>query len=148
MCRRTTKAQHDTQGDGYAYTKEWATWYITNNLIKNGNVPGVVMALVDDQEIVWQEAFGYANLEKEIFVSVDTVYKMASVTKPFTALAIMKLYEDGIIDLDAPITDYLPDFSIKTRFPDSDPITIRSILSHRGGFTHPENRPDRRGCRA
>jgi len=130
----------DIQGDGYAYTKEWATWYITNNLIKNGNVPGVVMALVDDQEVVWQEAFGYANLEKEIFASVDTVYKMASVTKPFTALAIMKLYEDGVIDLDVPITDYLPDFSIKTRFPNSDPITIRSILSHRGGFTHPENR--------
>ncbi len=142
LCSCTGEPQKpaDIQGDGYAYTKEWATWYITNKLIKNGKVPSVVMALVDDQEVVWQEAFGYANLEEEIFASVDTVYKMASVTKPFSALAIMKLYEDGVIDLDVPITDYLPDFSIKTRFPDSDPITIRSILSHRGGFPHPENR--------
>jgi len=140
LCSCTGPKCEDTHGDNYACTKEWATWYITNNLIKNGNVPSVVMALVDDQEVVWQEAFGYANLEKEIFASVDTVYKMASVTKPFTALAIMKLYEDGVIDLDVPITNYLPDFSMKTRFSDSDPITIRSILSHRGGFPHPENR--------
>jgi CubicO group peptidase (beta-lactamase class C family) len=122
------------QGDGYAFTKEWATWYITNQLIKNGNVPSVVMALVDDQEVVWQEAFGYADLEEKIFASVDTVYRVASVSKPFTGLAIMKLYEDGMIDIDAPITDYLPDFSVKTRFPDSDPITIRSIMAHRAGL--------------
>jgi CubicO group peptidase (beta-lactamase class C family) len=68
------------------------------------------------------------------------VYRAGSVSKTFTGLAIMKLYEEGIIDLDAPITDYLPDFSMKTRFPDSDPITIRSIMSHRSGLADPENR--------
>ena len=133
-CTGEPQKPADIQGDGYAYTKEWATWYITNKLIKNGKVPSVVIALVDDQEVVWQEAFGYADLEEQVFASADTIYRMGSISKPFTALAIMKLYEDGIIDLDAPITDYLPDFSLKTRFPDSDPITIRSILSHRSGL--------------
>ena len=139
-CTGEPQKPSDTQGDGYAYTKEWATWYITNKLINNDNVPGVVVALVDDQEVVWQEAFGYANLEEEIFASDDTVHRIASITKTFTTLAIMKLYEEGIVDLDAPITDYLPDFSIKTRYPDSDPITMRSILSHRSGLPDPENR--------
>jgi CubicO group peptidase (beta-lactamase class C family) len=133
-CTGEPRKPANIQGDGYAYTKEWATWYITNQLIKNGNVPSVVMALVDDQEVVWQEAFGYADLEEKKFASVDTVYRVASVSKPFTSLAIMKLYEEGVIDLDAPITDYLPDFSVKSRFPDSDPITIRSIMAHRAGL--------------
>ena len=139
-CTGEPQKPTDIQGDDYTYTKEWVTWYITNELMKKANVPGVVLALVDDQEIVWQESFGHANIEDEKFASADTVYRVASVSKTFTALAIMKLYEDGIIDLDEPITDYLPDFSIKSRFPDSDPITIRSILSHRTGLADPENR--------
>ena len=116
-CTGEPQQPADTQGDGYAYTKEWATWYITNELMKKANVPGVVVALVDDQEIIFQDAFGYADLEEKIFATADTVYRMGSISKPFTALAIMKLYEEGIIDLNAPITDYLPDFSIQSRFP-------------------------------
>ena len=82
-CTGEPQKPADIQGDGYAYTKEWATWYITNNLIKNGNVPSVVMALVDDQEVVWQEAFGYADLEEKKFASVDTVYRMGFRFKTF-----------------------------------------------------------------
>jgi CubicO group peptidase (beta-lactamase class C family) len=139
-CTREPRKPADIQGDGYAFTKEWVTWYIEHQLMQKGKVPSVVIALVDDQDVVWQEAFGYADLEEKKLASFDTVYRVGSVTKTFTALAIMKLYEDAIIDLDAPITDYLPDFSMKSRFPDSDPITIRSLLSHRSGLTDPENR--------
>jgi len=133
-CSGEPPKPNDIQGDGYTYTKEWVTWYITNELIKKTKVPSVAVALVDDQEVIWQDAFGFANLEEQIPATVNTVYKMGSVSKPFTGLAIMKLYEDGIIDIDAPITNYLPDFSMQSRFPDSDPITIRSIMSHRAGY--------------
>ena len=85
-CTGEPQKPADLQGDDYAYTKEWATWYITNELMKKANVPGVVVALVDDQEVVWQEAFGYANLEEEIFASGDTVHRIASITKTFTLL--------------------------------------------------------------
>jgi CubicO group peptidase (beta-lactamase class C family) len=56
------------------------------------------------------------------------------VTKVFTAIAIMQLYEEGNLDIDKPVTDYLPDFSIHQRFPESLPVTIRSILTHHSGL--------------
>jgi CubicO group peptidase (beta-lactamase class C family) len=139
-CTGEPQKPENIQGDGYAYTKEWITWYVTNELMKKVNVPSVTVALIDDQEIVWQEAFGYANLEEKNPATVDTVYRMGSVSKPFTGLAIMKLYEDGVIDIDAPITDYLPDFSMQSRFSDSDPITIRSIMAHRAGLPRESSR--------
>jgi len=133
-CTGEPQKPENIQGDGYAYTKEWITWYITNELIKKTKVPSVAVALVDDQEVVWQETFGFANLEEQIPATVDTIYRIGSVSKPFTALAIMKLYEEGLMDLDAPITDYLPGFSMQSRFPESDPITIRNLMSHRSGI--------------
>jgi CubicO group peptidase (beta-lactamase class C family) len=96
------------------------------------------VALIDDQEVVWQEAFGLANVEQETPASADTVYRLWSVSKVFTALETMRLVEEELIDLDAPITDYLPDFSIQSRFPGSGPITVRSILAHRSGLPRNE----------
>jgi CubicO group peptidase (beta-lactamase class C family) len=98
----------------------------------------VAVALIDDQDTVWQEAFGLANIEKDIPATVDTVYKLWSVSKVFTAIETMRLVEEGLVDLDAPIQDYLPDFSIQSRFPEPEPITIRSILSHHSGLPRNE----------
>ena len=116
-----------------SYTVDYAEYRI-NQLMRQHHLPSVVVALIDDQATVWQEAFGLANVEKDIPATVDTVYKLWSVSKVFTAIETMRLVEEGLVDLDAPITDYLPDFSIQSRFPDSEPITIRSILAHRSGL--------------
>lgn len=121
----------------YAYMVEYADQRV-REMMKRYHLPSVAVALIDDQDIVWQEAFGVANVEQEIPASTDTVYRLWSVAKIFTAIETMRLVEEGLVDLDAPITDYLPDFSIQSRFPVSRPITVRSILSHRSGLPRNE----------
>ena len=102
--------------------------------MKQYHLPSVAVALIDDQDVIWQEAYGLENIEEEIPATPDTIYKMYSVAKVFTAIEMMRLVEEGLIDLDAPITDYLPDFSIQSRFPNSDPITVRAVLAHHAGL--------------
>ena len=121
----------------YSYTVDYAEHRI-RQLMKQRHLPSVAVALIDDQDVIWQEAFGLANVEKDIPATADTVYKLWSVAKVFTAIETMRLVEEGLVDLDAPITDYLPDFSIQSRFPDSEPITIRNILAHHSGLPRNE----------
>ena len=117
----------------YAYTVDYAEHRI-QQVMKQHDLPSVAVALIDDQETVWQEAYGWSNVEEETPATVDTVYKMWSVAKVFTAIETMRLVEEGLLDLDAPITDVLPDFSIQSRFQDPEPITVRSILAHHSGL--------------
>lgn len=100
--------------------------------MKEHDLPSVVIALIDGEDIIYEQAFGFSNLEEAIPATVETVYKVGSIAKVFTAIEIMRMYEEGLIDLDSPITEYLPDFSIKNQ--SSDPITVRSLLAHRSGL--------------
>ena len=117
----------------YSYTIEYVNYQV-NRLMDKYDLPSVVVALIDDQEVVYKQAYGLANLETKKPATLDTVYKLGSITKLFTGIEIMRMYEEGLIDLDAPITDLIPDFSINSRFSFSEPITIRSILAHRSGL--------------
>ena len=73
-------------------------------------LPALSIALVDDQRIVWARGFGFADPEGRVAATADTVYRVGSVSKLFTDLAVMQLVEQGKLDLDAPVTNYLPDF--------------------------------------
>jgi CubicO group peptidase (beta-lactamase class C family)/D-alanyl-D-alanine dipeptidase len=95
-------------------------------------LPALSIALVDDQSIVWARGFGFADRERKKPASADTVYRIGGVSKVFTAIAVMQLVEQGKVDLDAPITDYLRDFRPKNLF--GTPITLRMLLSHRSGL--------------
>ena len=117
----------------YFYAIEYADYRI-DKLMQEYDLPSVCVALIDDQSVVYKQAYGLANVEKSTPATLDTVYKLGSITKLFTGIEVMRLYEEGLVDLDAPITDYLPDFSINSRFSSSEPITIRSILAHRSGL--------------
>jgi CubicO group peptidase (beta-lactamase class C family) len=117
----------------YGYVENYAEHKI-HQIIKRHHLPSVAVALIDDQNTVWQDTFGWANIEEKIPARSDTVYKLWSVAKVFTAIETMRLVEEGRVDLDAPLTEYIPDFSIQSRFPDSEPITIRSILTHHSGL--------------
>jgi len=117
----------------YTYTMAYAEHRI-QQVMKQKHLPGFEVALIDDQDVIWQETFGLANLEKNQPAETDTVYRLWSVAKAFTAIETMRLVEDGLVDLDTPITEYIPDFALQSRFPDSEPITIRSILTHRSGL--------------
>jgi CubicO group peptidase (beta-lactamase class C family)/D-alanyl-D-alanine dipeptidase len=95
-------------------------------------IPGLSIAIIDDQQIVWAEGFGVADPHARKPATAATVYRIGSVSKLFTDIAIMQLVERGEVNLDAPVTDYLPDF--KPRNPFGTPITLRQLMSHRSGL--------------
>jgi CubicO group peptidase (beta-lactamase class C family) len=95
-------------------------------------IPGLSIAIIDDQQIVWAEGFGMADPHAMKPATAATVYRIGSVSKLFTDIAIMQLVERGELNLDAPVTDYLPDF--KPRNPFGTPITLRQLMSHRSGL--------------
>jgi CubicO group peptidase (beta-lactamase class C family) len=102
------------------------------------NIPGLSIAIVDDQGILWAEGFGYTDWNRRTPVSPDTLFSIQSMSKSFTATAAMFAAQDGLVDLDAPITDYLPDFHVNSIF-EANPeqkITLRMLLSHTAGFAH------------
>lgn len=117
----------------YSYTIEYTEQKI-QQLMKQQHLPSIAIALIDDQDTVWLYTFGLANIEKDLPAESNTVYKLWSVAKVFTAIETMRLVEEGLVDLDTPVTEYLPNFSIQSRFLDSEPITIRRILTHRSGL--------------
>ena len=121
-----------TPGD-HEHLKAHLRWYILRGMRKAG-VPALSIALVDDQQLVWAEGFGYADRERHIPATPETVYQIGSITKVVNALAVMQLVEQGRMDLDRPITDYLPEFCMHTRWPQAAPITPRALLCHHAGL--------------
>lgn len=127
------RAEETSPATRYAPTVERAEDRVSR-MMKRYHLPSAAVALIDDQDTVWLRPFGWSNVEDQIPATPDTVYKMWSVAKVFTAMETMRLVEEGLIDLDAPISDYLPGFSIQSRFTDAPSITVRSILSHHAGL--------------
>jgi CubicO group peptidase (beta-lactamase class C family)/D-alanyl-D-alanine dipeptidase len=97
------------------------------------NLPALSIVLVDDQRIVWARGFGLADPVAKKPADADTAYCVGSVSKLFTDLAVMQLVERGSLDLDAPVTKYLPDFKPVNPFNDK-PITLRQLMTHRSGL--------------
>ncbi len=81
-------------------------------------IPGLAIAIVDDKGILWIEGFGYTDRNQQIPITQDTLFSIQSMSKSFTATAAMFAAQDGLVDLDAPITDYLPNFHINSIFED------------------------------
>lgn len=100
--------------------------------MKEKGLPALSIALVDDQKIVWAKGFGEAVPKAKTAAAADTVYRVGSVSKLFTDLAVMQLVEQGKLDLDKPVTDYIPEFAPKNPF--GKPITLRQLMSHRSGL--------------
>lgn len=97
-------------------------------------VPGLSIAVVYDQEIVWAKGYGYADLEKKIPATPSTVYRIGSITKVFTSTAIMQLRDAGKLRLDDPVSMHLPWFHVRNPFPDEPEITVRELLTHTSGL--------------
>ena len=88
-----------------------------NYEVESKQLPAFSIALVDTDKTIWSEGFGYQDSEKKIPATADTVYRVGSVSKLFTDIAIMQLVERGQIDLDAPVQNYLPAFAPKNDAP-------------------------------
>lgn len=121
-----------TRGD-YQSTQTYLTELIQYEMKKN-NITGLSIALVDDQKVVWAQGFGYADKSKKLLATPETVYRVGSVSKLFNATLAMQLAEQGKLDIDKPLQTYLPEFSIKSRFPEAGPITPRNIMTHHSGL--------------
>ena len=97
-------------------------------------LPGVSLSVVHDQELVWAAGFGWADVERRIPATPDTRYRIASITKTFTATAILQLRDAGRLQLDDPLTKHLPWFALPSKHADAPPITIRHLLTHTAGL--------------
>ncbi|WP_169578554.1 serine hydrolase domain-containing protein [Salinimicrobium terrae] len=102
------------------------TIYMTKN-----KIPGASVSVVKGEEILLSKAYGMADIENFAPVTPGTLFRLASVSKPITAVAVMQLVEQGKIDLDAPVQKYVPDFPQKKH-----QITVRQLLAHTSGIRH------------
>ncbi len=93
--------------------------------------PGLAIAITDRHRLLHLANYGYANLDAKTPVTPDTRFEVGSIGKSFVALALLQQHEAGRLDLHAPITDYLPWFSIQSEFA---PITVHDVLSHSAGL--------------
>lgn len=91
---------------------------------------GLTIGFVKD-DFTWVSAYGYADLENKVPAKPESAYRLASVTKPMTAIAVMQLVEKGKINLDAEVQTYVPYFPKKQW-----PVTVRQVLGHLGGISH------------
>jgi len=102
--------------------------------MKKNNIRGASIILVDGDSVVWEEYFGYADVEKEKKIDENTLFKVGSVSKLFTGTGVMMHVQQGKMDLDEPLNKYLPSFKIKQRFNNAPPTTTRMVLTHHAGI--------------
>jgi CubicO group peptidase (beta-lactamase class C family)/D-alanyl-D-alanine dipeptidase len=101
--------------------------------VADKKLPALSIALVDDQKVVWAAGFGFQDRAKKVPATAETTYRVGSVSKLFTDVAIMQLVEEGKLDLDAPVAKYVPDF--KPVYKEGQkPITLRMLMAHRSGL--------------
>ena len=98
-------------------------------------LPALSIALVDDQRTMWARGFGFTDAARRVEATDETVYRVGSVSKLFTDIAVMQLVERGEVDLDAPVARYLPDF--RPRNPFGGDLTVRQLMTHRSGLVPP-----------
>jgi CubicO group peptidase (beta-lactamase class C family) len=113
--------------------REFKTFY-EQSMRKHGIV-GSGLLLIQDREVIAQEFFGVADLQKREPVDEDTIFHWASITKTFTGVAIMQLRDRGLLKLDDPIIKYLPELgAVHNPFGDMSQITIGHLMAHTAGF--------------
>lgn len=101
--------------------------------MKQQEVPGFAIAIVRDQKIVYAEGFGVRNIDKKNDkITPQSLFHMASITKPFVATSVMQLVEQGKVEVDSPVVKYLPYFRLKDERYKT--ITVRQMLGHISGM--------------
>src|SRR6266403_4464820 len=120
--------------------------------VEKGAIPGAVLLVVRDGKLVYQQTVGYQDREKRIAMKPDAIFRIASMTKPITSVAVMMLAEEGKIDLIAPVAQYLPEFKdVKVGVEKTDgstgktalafedpkrPMTVQDLLRHTSGLVY------------
>jgi D-alanyl-D-alanine carboxypeptidase len=105
--------------------------------MRESNTPGLALAITSRERLLHSAAFGFASLQAQRRVTADTLFEIGSISKSFTSIALLQLQDEGRFDPHAPITRYLPWFSIKSSFA---PITGHHLMTHTAGL--PRDRDD------
>jgi len=106
-------------------------------LMDRYGVPGLAVGIVMEGKVAWVKGYGYADKNRRLPVTGDTVFQAASISKPVSAWVAMKLVEEGKLDLDAPISKYLTRWQPPQSKFDNNEVTLRRILSHTAGLSIP-----------
>jgi CubicO group peptidase (beta-lactamase class C family) len=122
--------------------------YIRAQILEH-SIPSVSVAVAQHGRIIWEEGFGWANREQKIPATENTMYSLASISKPLTATGLMTLVQAHKIDLDRPINDYLGDAKLRGRVGDANGATVRRVANHTSGLPlyyqfFPSDQPFRR----
>ena len=102
--------------------------------IAQKEVPSISVAVVRNGAIIWEEGFGWADKEHERAATVNTPYRLGSVSKPITATAIMVARERGLVKLDRPINEYLGGAKLRAAIGDATCATVRRVVQHMAGL--------------
>lgn len=102
--------------------------------LEANDIPGAGIALVQDGEVLWAGGIGRASLKPEQHAISATRFRIGSITKMFTAIAVMQLVEQGRLSLDTPVRDIAPDVPIQNPWRESHPVTVAQLLEHTAGF--------------
>ena len=102
---------------------------LAQDALREHPAPGISIGVQQGGEVVFAGGFGYADLENEVPATADTVYRIGSVTKQFTAAAAMLLVEEGKLDLSSDLREYLPDYDTQ-----GFEVTVERLLNHTSGI--------------
>lgn len=102
-------------------------------ILKDWKAPGVTVAVVEKNKVVYTGGFGYRDLEKKLPVTENTLFAIGSCTKAFTASMIGSLVKDGLVDIDMPVRNYLPELRFYNEYL-NDHVTLRDMMTHRTGL--------------
>jgi methyl acetate hydrolase len=118
-----------------------------SGVVRDARIPGIVALVADADRVVYTGAFGRQNVATGVPMATDSIFRIASMTKPVTSVAVMMLVQEGDLGLDDPVSDYLPAFEdaqviqnfnaadkTYTTRPASGPMTIRHLLTHTSGL--------------
>ena len=109
-------------------------------LMDSANIPGLSLAIINQNEIVYHKVFGVQNIDSREPLNKENIFEGASLSKPIFAYFAMKMVEKGILDLDKPLYEYLPHPAIDSAYQDwYKIITPRMVLSHSTGFPNHSN---------
>jgi len=101
--------------------------------------PGLAVGIVYDGELLWGRGYGYADIEAKTPVRLDTRFRIASISKTFTAVAILQLRDAGLLSLDDPVSQHLDWFNLQ--YQDAPEITVRNLLTHTSGLPRDSHNP-------
>ncbi|MEW5734465.1 MAG: serine hydrolase domain-containing protein [Thermodesulfobacteriota bacterium] len=119
---------------GFVRTIRQTTAFINQEMARN-NLVGLSIALVSDGRLVWAQGFGWADKENRVKATAETLYMLGSGSKTLTTAALMQLVDQGLVSLDKPAADYLPEFALAPRFPGQMAgITVARLLNHHSGI--------------